>query len=70
MVTSILLYLYMFAKVNPNSSHHLKLRILPSTSYMPTFLRTSSPTSGGLWPLGDLSVKFCAIWFPEMFWYS
>ena len=32
---------------NPTSSHHLKLSIMPSTSYVPTFLRTSSPTSGG-----------------------
>ena len=35
------------AMLNPTSSHHLKLSVLPSTSYVPTFLQTSSPTNGG-----------------------
>ena len=35
------------AMLNPTSSHHLELSIMPSTSYVPTFLRTCSPTTGG-----------------------
>ena len=39
------------AMLNPTSCHQIKLSIMPSTSYAPTFLRTSSPTNGGPWSL-------------------
>ena len=51
------------AMLNLTSCRQLTLSILPSTSYVPTSLRTSSPTSSGsLAPSGSLHLCMQKLW--------